>query len=78
VTNAALKAKLAKRVSPHTLRHGFATHLMESGVALPVIQQLLGHTSIKTTMIYLHVSEPLVDRTKSPLDGDDLLEVKHD
>jgi site-specific recombinase XerD len=75
VTDAAIKARIGKRVSPHTLRHSFATHLMESGVALPVIQQLLGHTSIKTTMIYLHISEPLVSRTQSPLDDDDLLGV---
>jgi site-specific recombinase XerD len=63
-----LRARIGKNVTPHTLRHSFATHLMESGVALPVIQQLLGHTSIKTTMIYLHLSEPLLDSTPSPLD----------
>jgi site-specific recombinase XerD len=68
VTQAAMRASISKNVTPHTLRHSFATHLMESGVALPVIQQLLGHTSIKTTMIYLHVSEPLADSTPSPLD----------
>jgi integrase/recombinase XerD len=74
VSDAAFKARIDKRVSPHTLRHSFATHLMESGVPLPVIQQLLGHTSIKTTMIYLHVGEPMVDRTQSPLDVHDLME----
>ena len=68
VKHAALRARIGKNVTPHTLRHSFATHLMESGVALPVIQQLLGHTSIKTTMIYLHLSEPLLDSTPSPLD----------
>jgi integrase/recombinase XerD len=80
VCDAAVKAKIGKRISPHTLRHCFATHLMEAGVALPVIQKLLGHTSIKTTMIYLHVSESLAERAKSPLDCDDVLlpEVRHD
>jgi integrase/recombinase XerD len=76
VTRAALKAKIDKRVSPHILRHTFATHLMDSGVPLPVIQQLLGHTSIKTTMIYLHVSEPMVNKTKSPLDDGNQPEVR--
>jgi integrase/recombinase XerD len=76
VTDSARKAGIAKRVSPHTLRHSFATHLMEAGVPLPVIQKLLGHKSIKTTMIYLHISESLKERTQSPLDdGKDLLEV---
>jgi len=76
VTNAAHKAGIEKNVTPHTLRHSFATHLMEAGVPLPVIQKLLGHTSIKTTMIYLHISESLVEKTHSPLDeGKDLLEV---
>ena len=68
VRRAAQEAKIDKKVSPHTFRHSFATHLLEAGVALPVIQKLLGHSSIKTTMIYLHVTEPLVEKIKSPFD----------
>lgn len=68
VTDAAQAAGLGKRVHPHTLRHCFATHLLEAGVALPVIQKLLGHTSIKTTMIYLHVGQPMIDKIMSPID----------
>jgi integrase/recombinase XerD len=68
VTEAARKAKLGKTVSPHTLRHSFATHLMEAGIALPIIQQLLGHSNLKTTAVYLHVSEVTIDTIKSPFD----------
>jgi integrase/recombinase XerD len=77
ITTATQKAGLDKNVTPHTMRHSFATHLMEAGVALPIIQKLLGHSSIKTTMIYLHVSEPMLDRVKSPFDDDMLAGVKH-
>lgn len=78
VKHAAFKARIGKNVTPHTLRHSFATHLLESGIALPVIQKLLGHSSIKTTMIYLHVSEALIDRIDSPLDQIDFVkEARH-
>jgi integrase/recombinase XerD len=78
IANAAKNAGIQKKVSPHTLRHSFATHLLEAGVALPVIQKLLGHANITTTMIYLHVAEPMIDRIKSPFDMDMTAQVHHE
>jgi integrase/recombinase XerD len=61
-------AGLAKKMTPHGLRHCFATHLLESGVDIKVIQTLLGHGSLHTTEIYTHVSVEQIARVRSPLD----------
>jgi len=63
------RAKINKIIGIHGLRHSYATHLMESGVDTAFIQQLLGHSDIKTTQIYTHVSKKLIENVKSPLDN---------
>lgn len=72
VKNSAKKAGIQKRISFHTLRHTFATHLLEAGVNIKLIQQLLGHSSIKTTMVYLHIANIEPGSITSPLDDLDI------
>jgi site-specific recombinase XerD len=67
---AVVKSGIKKtNVSFHTLRHSFATHLMEQGTAMPIIQQMMGHKSLRSTSIYLHVQQYSLDKVRSPLDN---------
>jgi site-specific recombinase XerD len=68
LADAAKKAWIAKRVTPHVLRHSFATHLLEQGTDVRVVAALLGHASLRSTAHYTRVTEKLVRQTPSPLD----------
>jgi integrase/recombinase XerD len=68
IKKAARKSGIKKNVTPHTLRHSFATHLLENGTDLRIIQKLLGHSNLETTQIYTHVSKADINRIKSPID----------
>ncbi|MFH0954622.1 MAG: site-specific tyrosine recombinase/integron integrase [Candidatus Micrarchaeota archaeon] len=68
IREACEKAGIAKEVTPHTLRHSYATHLLESGENIRAIQELLGHASLATTQIYTHISTDTLKKIKNPFD----------
>jgi len=69
VRAAVRKAGITKPVGCHTFRHCFATHLLENGINIRVVQELMGHANVKTTEIYTHVMAKNIDAVTSPLDA---------
>ena len=69
VKTASRRAGITKKVTPHVLRHSFATHLLEQGTDIRTVQTLLGHRDVKTTEIYTHVMKQPGLGVRSPLDG---------
>ena len=68
VREAAVAAGIHKHVTPHSLRHSYATHLLEAGTNIRYIQSLLGHSSLNTTQIYTNVASEQLKKVESPLD----------
>jgi integrase/recombinase XerD len=69
ISRAAKRAGIQKHVTPHKLRHSFATHLLDAGTDVRVIQELLGHSNLQTTQIYTHVSQEQLKKVHSPLEN---------
>ena len=69
IKKALKQSGIHKNVHPHTLRHSFATHLLENGYAVTDVQPLLGHSRIETTLIYTHLAKPKLLNIKSPFDS---------
>ncbi len=69
IKNTSKRSGITKKVTPHTLRHSFATHLLEQGTDIRVIQTMLGHSSLSTTQVYTHVSSEQIKKVRNPFDN---------